>query len=206
MYPISDLITTGLTRSGMTRPDLVRAVGFTNLTKGLRRLDACLAEGDCTNSVLLRGLARTLGIDQGAVDEAVRLTRAQLAAESEEEMARASMAAREYFKPHVYVVTSRNKPSFLAGAALFGRQLKYLPVAENTPMDDVSAMVRQHYIEMHGRCPFFGEITGYIYFQIIEIGHVMRTDGAIIDLVDHYQLGSARLRLTIRHSQLNVRI
>jgi len=75
MYPIGKLISAAMESQGLKRKDLVRAVGYRNLNKGRRAVDACLDRGDCSNEFLMKGLSRALGLDPGEIGKAIQLTR-----------------------------------------------------------------------------------------------------------------------------------
>jgi hypothetical protein len=66
-------------QKGMTRQTLVAALGYTNATKGLRKVDAVI-RGEETGEMLDR-VCMVLGIDRYEIDAATAATREKLVRE-----------------------------------------------------------------------------------------------------------------------------
>lgn len=112
-YPLPDLIARRCEELGLTRMQLLRRMGYANVTKGLRRLTA-IEQGDLRRADQFHGpLAMALEIPSEVVEDAFAATRAALAAEED-------AAYREGFRPHALLLTERSVPSPIFVAAFMG--------------------------------------------------------------------------------------
>jgi hypothetical protein len=98
---------------GLTRADLIRNCGYSNVAKGLRRLEQ-LRSGDLsTTAGLAERLPDALGVPDNAVTAAIERTRKQLC-DAED------AAWRAAFKPHAVILTERSVPQPIFVAAVIG--------------------------------------------------------------------------------------
>jgi len=111
--PINTLITERMTTLGLSRTDLIQRAGYTNIAKGLRRLDE-LCDGDFgTSRGLLHILPSVLEISPDVVTKAVEATKRQFK-DTEE------AAYRSSFVPHAIILTERKVPQPIFIAAVLG--------------------------------------------------------------------------------------
>ena len=112
-YPLPDLIARRCEELGLTRMQLLRRMGYANVTKGLRRLTA-IEQGDLRCADQFHGpLAMALEIPPEVVEDAFAATRAALDAAAE-------AGYREAFQPHGVILTERSVPSPIFVAAFMG--------------------------------------------------------------------------------------
>ncbi|MDH7499110.1 MAG: hypothetical protein QHH30_01830 [candidate division NC10 bacterium] len=195
MYPIGRLISEAMKSQGMERKDLVKALGYVNLNKGRRNLDACLDGGDCSNYFLMKGLPRALGVDPAKVEEAAQLTRRQQAEEAE-------ARERAQFRPHIYIEAKRTHPIFVVVLCSGYRSL-YLDVPSDLPslpeeeqIKRVGQMVREHYASTGGKAHLVGDIQLFVYRQTYEQSIIFNPEGEVVGRQDTpYKVGRYRLQI-----------
>jgi len=114
---LSELIKNGMAQAGLDRDKLVRALGYRNQTKGLRRLDAWLAGDDLPDSKeQIERLAEALNVETRQIAAAIQ-------ADIE---AMKSLANEERRRNPNYRVTIRAVPGFYLSHELPGT----LPIEE----------------------------------------------------------------------------
>lgn len=137
MYAIGELITRVMAETGLRKTEIVRRLGFDNVAKGLRRLNACLNDGNCENALLTANLATALGVEATVVETAIAQTREQLAIKLREQTIAQERHDREHFVPYIYVLTSRHRPSFISGAAVMGMRMKYIIISKEMHIHNI---------------------------------------------------------------------
>lgn len=154
-YPLPALIARRCEDLGLTRMQLLRRMGYANVTKGVRRLTA-IEQGDLRRADQFHGpLAAALEIPPEVVEDAFAATRAALDAEEE-------AAYREAFQPHGVILTALSVPSPIHVAALLGGvRLLRIPLDTDAPPDTFSQQARQG-LPPDGGVPGFGWIVGYV--------------------------------------------
>ncbi|MGD9805505.1 MAG: hypothetical protein AB7E81_20590 [Hyphomicrobiaceae bacterium] len=111
--PIEALIGSRLRELGLRPIDIVRACGYKNVSKGLRRFSEFRAGYFAGTSWLADTLPTVLDISRGQIDEAIEAT--------EQYFEKAQEAAyREAFVPHAIVKTDRKRPEPLFVAFAIG--------------------------------------------------------------------------------------
>ena len=111
LSPLQALVEDRMKELGLGRSDLARGMGYSNVSKGCRRVDELL-DDDLLLAVRLRNeLAHGLGLDVETVDRAIEATAARRRAQHWQEY-------RASFVPHAVALCERDKPSFML---VFGR-------------------------------------------------------------------------------------
>src|SRR5690242_18453037 len=100
VYAIAELINEAMTARGWRRHHLVAAMGYKNAAHGLKRLDACLQEGDCSNMELLQRLRQALALAPERLATAVAETRRQRVEEQRLYREQTEAAKRAHFRPY----------------------------------------------------------------------------------------------------------
>lgn len=133
--------------SGQRLAELARRCGYTNLAKGIRRLEE-LAAGDLQHYPALRvGLAAALDMEPARLDAAVADTRYLL-------WAREDRSYRDNFRPHVIWATTNSIPSPIAIAGLInasGRLLWYPQTTSPSCISDEAALALPEGVPCYGR-------------------------------------------------------
>lgn len=70
-YPIERLIVAAMKENNIKKSELVKAIGYLNINKGIRKLDSCIT-GRGIHKNFLADLARVLEIDDQTLNEANR--------------------------------------------------------------------------------------------------------------------------------------
>jgi hypothetical protein len=117
---IATLIRSRMTELGLSRGEFAKRLGYKNIAKGIRRIDA-LCEGDVEGTkqfldVVPRALETSAETVKRALDQTVREIEL---AEKQEAEARDKIW-RENFRPHAIILTERTVPSPIFVAAIIG--------------------------------------------------------------------------------------
>jgi hypothetical protein len=162
-YPIGRLIVAAMKENSIKKSVLVKAIGYQNINKGMRKLDACMA-GERIHKKLLFNVGRVLEIDDQTLNEAIKKT-------SEEIKRKQEKYERLHFKPHIYIKHSESRPSSITIVCFAGiNYFKHIELPSNIHMlsdekqiEIVSKIINKHYKSEEGKIQMFGHITGYIY-------------------------------------------
>jgi hypothetical protein len=157
---IATLIRSRLTELGLSRGEFAKRLGYKNIAKGIRRIDA-MFEGDIKGTkqfmdVLLQALETSAEIVTLALDQTVREIEL---AEQQEAEARDKIW-REKFCPHAIILTHRTVPSPIFVAAIIGVE-KLLRIDLDPTQGPVS-FVRQVLDHLPERVPAFGKPVGFV--------------------------------------------
>lgn len=159
--PITALIIQRSNELGLSRAELVRRSGYTNISKGLRRLDE-LCDGDFRSARgLIQALPTALEVSSDVVAKAVEDTQRHFR-ETEE------AAYRSSFVPHAIILTDRKIPQPIFVAAIVGvdQLLRVdfdLTKEPTTFMEQAFRGVREKIGKGScGRIPAFGKPTGVV--------------------------------------------
>ena len=162
-YPIERLIVAAMKENNIKKSELVKAIGYQNINKGIRKLDSCIT-GEEIHKIFLADLARVLEIDDQTLNEAIKKT-------SEEIKRKQEKQERLHFKPHIYIKHSESTPRSITTVCFIGVNLfKYISLPPETHLlpgekqiEIVSKIINKHYQSEEGKIQMFGHITGYIY-------------------------------------------
>jgi hypothetical protein len=172
MNTLQTLITNTMSARSLTKAQIVSLLGFNNTAKGIRRLNALL-EGGTDSSGMLDRLPGALELPTDVVRAAYEQTLAQKRAEVETQRAALRDRLRAAFRPHIHVQTDRTVPQPIFVVAMAGGPDRWLRIdlpegmttwPEQSQIEHVAEMVRQHYRQCTGSAGPFGNITGY-YFR-----------------------------------------
>ena len=154
------LIRSRLTELGLSRGEFAKRLGYKNIAKGIRRIDA-LCEGNINGTkqfldVLPRALETSAETVKRALDQTVREIEL---AEKQEAEARDKIW-RENFCPHAIILTEHTVPSPIFVAAMIGVE-KLLRIDLDATQGPVS-FVRQVLDRLPERVPAFGKPIGFV--------------------------------------------
>jgi hypothetical protein len=85
-----------------------------------------------------------------------------------------------HFEPYIFIETSEKRPSSISNAAWTGNQMKYINLDGTLSPADLSTvhdLVREHFKMNQGKCPLYGEITGYRFVFSPTESIVLNTEG-----------------------------
>ncbi|WP_149472019.1 hypothetical protein [Roseomonas genomospecies 6] len=183
-FAVGRLIVSKMRRLDLSRADLARRLGYSNISKGLRRLDHLLSTGD--DPTLVPKIASALGIEHAAVEQALAATQKERAATREQAARQREERDRATFRQHVLVQTERQipEPIFVAVIAYEALKRIVLPdeVAQSTLSERIawaSRSVSAHHQRCHGHVTAFGAVTGYALRHTYDRTILFDTNGCV---------------------------
>lgn len=161
MLPLDRLISDQLAILGLTKSAFIQRCGYTNITKGLKRLNGLL-DGDITNTAskqLLAKLADALELEQSVVHDALSqcYRNIQNVAAEQKEIQRIN------FKPNAYFLTKSKRPSQITICAMTGGPERWLRIPldlNQPPLNYVQQAVQS--VQETPKIPFFGAVQGFV--------------------------------------------
>jgi hypothetical protein len=187
-YPIGRLILHQAQALGLTRTQIVRRLGYTDLSNGHRALTDVMMTGAVPP--FFTRLADALEVDTSVVESVLIATVRQQDAEASIHRLAREEAYRQAFRPHLQVQVERDKPSPIFIVALLGiKRLRIIDLPDLDAAADegqreeiVRTIIRRHYRETSGRVSCFGKITGYIFVCVagydgVDFGLPLDVDG-----------------------------
>jgi hypothetical protein len=176
-YPIGRFIFEHSRAFGISRSDLVRRLGYRDISSGHRALNAMLLTGVVAPHIA-KHLASALEVDDALVESVVGATTCQKHDEARVRRVESERAYGASFRPHLQVQTERTVPSpiFIAALLTVARlRIIKLPEEALTANDEardriVKSIIIEHWSENGGHVPAFGGITGYVLVLIAGYG------------------------------------
>ena len=171
MNALQTLISETMAAKGLRKSQIVSLLGFKNITKGIRRLDAFVEDGVDSPGMLDR-LPSALGVPAETVHAAYEQTLDQMRAEAEAQRSAHLERLRAEFRPHLRVKTERTVPSPIFVVAMTGGPDRWLRInlpeeiiafSKDSQIEQAAEIIRQHHAEHKGWAGPFGSINGYYY-------------------------------------------
>jgi len=157
---IATLIRSRMTELGLSRGEFAKRLGYKNIAKGIRRIDA-LCEGDVEGTKqFLDVLPQALETSAETVKRALDQTLRQLELAEKQEAEARDKIWRENFCPHAIILTERTVPSPIFVAAIIGVE-KLLRIDLDPTQGPVS-FVRQVLDRLPEGVPAFGKPIGFV--------------------------------------------
>ena len=155
---IATLIRSRMTELGLSRGEFAKRLGYKNVAKGIRRIDA-LCEGDIDGTKhFLDALPQALETSAETVKLALDQTVRDIELAEKQEAEARDKIWRENFCPHAIILTERTVPSPIFVAAIIGVE-KLLRIDLDPTQGPVS-FVRQVLDRLPEGGPAFGEPIG----------------------------------------------
>ena len=158
---LADFITEQLNHQALTKPALVSRMGYVNIDKGLRRLNAILQNDLSRIDPFFRDrLAQALGLNVADIQVAEAHTRSKLNAG---------------FAPYAYLSTENHVPSpiFACAWGNFHEQ-KYIRFPIGLRPADYPAFVMK---QLPKAIPTFGRVTGFHIHYSLDNAHSFSVNG-----------------------------
>lgn len=194
LLPIQSLVHARSNELGLSRRDLVRKAGYTNIAKGLRRLDELFSGYFQGARGLIHGLPVALELPETTINQTIEESRRQIAEAKES-------AWRAAFKAHAVILTERLIPQPIHIAAIVGvDQLKCVDFepssSSDTFIDQALAGLHKKLDRWKGEIPCFGKPTGIIINYTPDKAVRCDLNGHPIEMFDAaYRLGQASLSI-----------
>jgi hypothetical protein len=197
VLPIDRLIARRLAVLNLSSVMLVERCGYSNISKGLRRL-ASLRAGDFTQaSHLVAALSRALEVAAEEVRDSIEQTSAELSARRER-------AWRERFLPHAIILTERERPSQITIAIVCGFiNFRRIDFPDGMPTLGYVGFTRSEIgarlVRWRGEAPTFGKPTGFIINYSPDSAVAFDLEGTALQQYERaYELGDVSFELSGR--------
>jgi hypothetical protein len=176
-YPIGRFIFEHSRALGIKRSDLVRRLGYRDISSGHKALSEVLLTGVVAPHIA-KHLANALEIEDVLVESIIGATTRQKHDEARERRIESERAYLASFRAHLHVQTERAVPSPIFVAALLTvARLRTVSLPEEalTANDEardriIKTTIIDHWHENNGYVPAFGGITGYVLVLIAGYG------------------------------------
>jgi len=190
---IDELLIERMEQLGLKKSEVVRRWGYSNIGKGLRRLDQIKVGSFVPNEELLSRLAAAVQLTKPAIKDAIAATQYELKQEAQEAEYREWLAWCARFKPHAIVRTEHETPSPIFVVAIVGAE-KILRLDFNYTKPQV-----QWIQEIIGKLPqdaiAFGKVTGFFLNYSPDRAIEYDRDGTLVQEFPKAKLcGRARFR------------
>jgi hypothetical protein len=117
---IATLVRSRMIELGLSRGELAKRLGYKNIAKGIRRIDAW-RDGDLEGTKqFLNVLPQALELSAETVKRALDQTVRELESAEKQEAEARDKIWRENFRPHAIILTERTVPSPIFVAAIIG--------------------------------------------------------------------------------------
>lgn len=183
-FPITDLLDRRMAALGLTDNTLLARLGYRNLAKGHRRLEA-LRSGDVgVGDQMKPVLADVLEVRPSVLEAVIKDTRAAAQAEQD-------ATYRASFNPHTVLLTERSVPSQITICGMVnGDRLRVITFDDDIQPDSYV----QHVLDrLPEGLPFFGSVTGFAVNYTPDHATIHDRDGRITHALERaYQLGATR--------------
>jgi hypothetical protein len=191
---IATLIRSRMTELGLSRGEFAKRLGYKNIAKGIRRIDA-LCDGDIEGTKqFLDTLPQALQMSAETVKLALDQTVREIELAEKQEAEASDKIWRENFRPHAIILTERTVPSPIFVAAIIGVD-KLLRIDLDPTQGPVS-FVRQALDRLPEGVPAFGKTIGFVINYSPDKAVRFDQNGQPIAILDKaVRKGAAVLRL-----------
>jgi hypothetical protein len=156
---IAALIRSRMADLGLSRGEFAKRLGYKNIAKGIRRIDA-LCDGELEGKQFLDVLPQALETSAETVKRALEQTVRELELAEKQEAEARDKIWRENFRPHGIILTEKTVPSPIFVAAMIGVE-KLLRIDLDLSQGPVS-FVRQALERLPEGVPAFGKPVGFV--------------------------------------------
>ena len=200
-YPIARFLTSLMKESGHSRSEFVRVLGYRNIERGRKRLDAWMAE-EKGYSKIIKQIAARFSDDADELYAAISETKRIKIAETEAVFLAQCQAEQDTFVPHIVAIGEYNVPSNICIYGITGAKWDVIELPDNIlalPLEkQLSALpdlMHSYRMQHQGQVPFFGPLTGFKYVRLLDHFQFDR-NGAFIGQVDKpFRRGSCSVQI-----------
>ena len=173
-YPIARFLTSLMERSGQCRTEFVRCLGYRNMERGRKRLDAWLDQGEGYSKIISQIAARF----PSAAEElyaAIAATKHIRAAEAEAAFLAQRQAEQDIFVPHIIAEGEHTVPASICFYAVSGAKSDLIELPDHilalSVEDQLAALPNlmcSYRTRHNGQVPFFGNLTGFKFVRLLD--------------------------------------
>ena len=185
--PIVTLIEERMKALGLSRRQLILRSGLSNVTKGLRRLDALKHGEDLESAVaLISGLPTALELPLEVIQEAVQKSEEQLARVEEAAEKEREALFRANFTVSAYLIGTYPYPCPLTIYGVSGGAKKWLKIPIDLSLSpDSFAGQALSVVRKTPQVPFWGPTTGYVVNYTPDHAVKYDVNGAVVEVLPH---------------------
>jgi hypothetical protein len=175
-YAISVFLQELINECGGSPADLVLALGYRNIEKGLRRLQPWLDEGTGFDLIITQ-VGRRFYSRSAELNRALYQTIEAKDAEADAAFRAHCEAGRETFKPYVYAQGEQRIPNQICIFGMTGgaRRWTIIPVPADVlrlGLDEqlaaLPALMMNYKEQYGGAVPFFGKLAGFKFVRVLD--------------------------------------
>jgi hypothetical protein len=166
----NDLVSVYLTNkfkaSGLKKIDVVKDIGYKNISKGLRKLDSALS-GNIEQTDFIVKLSKVINFSIEEFKDVYK-NREKIIKQQEYN------ECKNAFQPHLFAVTVNKIPSPIFVGAMF-QHLRYIILDDNflnqeyiDQLANIGNLIRYHIVNNDGEISAFGKIKYYIFQRCFE--------------------------------------
>lgn len=185
-YSISRLIAELIQTSANRDSEFVRLIGYRRISSGLRALNCWLQDGQ-GDPFFLKRLTIAFPARADEIGEAARDTALQKENESELLRCEREEKIRLLHRPCLIANTNEETPSQLVFYALFGRDLKNVPLPARIALlpnprafEIVRWRIRRYLRQYSGVVPFWGPAISFLYSKRPDENYLFSLDGTLL--------------------------
>ncbi len=171
MNALERLVSSGMKRQGISKGDLASKVGYKNINKGLRRIDAFLRDPDQGSQLSVK-LVQVLSIPKGEFASAIKEARCSI-----------EQKERLLFKPFIQVrLMKPPSPVFVAAMVPSLTRIEVPGSLMDMPYDEELEAVCELYKNHHERySPGWPARDGFCYFRNYDESLSFDVDGRLLE-------------------------
>ncbi len=152
---LQEVVLQKIQEKDLSRPQLIQAIGYKNISKGLRKLDIYLSSLKAPDDAFVKNLLRVLEIDGLTFYRSIQATLASM-----------DRAAEKEFKPYLVLeINFQPRPWFAAQAMYHQRTVKVPFDLQQLSFEEEAASVKALYEERVKNLSYESKVTGFKYFR-----------------------------------------
>ncbi|MBN1499697.1 MAG: hypothetical protein JW982_06070 [Spirochaetes bacterium] len=192
MHTIERFICSKIKNEKLTKAEIVKRIGYRNISKGLRHFDDFL-KGNFQNRFILKNLITALGLTPEEWNEVIQATNLEIEKEVQEEKLQEQLS----FKPFIYCQTERSRPGQIFIAAMLRVDLfriiklpeNFRSLCEADKTELRKELIIKKLSAYDGCVPTFGKITAFVqkldYYDEISDRDVFDLNGDLMLNADY---------------------
>jgi hypothetical protein len=139
----------------LSRPQLIQAIGYKNISKGLRKLDIYLSSLQAPDDAFVKNLLRVLEIDGLTFYRSIKATLASM-----------DRAAEKEFKPYLVLEINFQPRPWFAAQAIYHQRTVQVPFdLQQLPFEEEVASVKALYEERVKNLSYESRVIGFEYYR-----------------------------------------
>ena len=152
---LQEVVLQKIQEKDLSRPQLIQAIGYKSIPKGLRRLDIYLSSLKAPDDAFAKNLLRVLEIDGLTFYRSIQATLASMDREAEKE-----------FKPYLVLEINFQPRPWFAAQAIYHQRTVQIPFdLQQLAFEEEVAAVKALYEKRVKNLPYESGVTGFKYYR-----------------------------------------